>query len=329
MKKFNISNYDINKLMEFINTKKIVYFLDSSCESKWSRYSIIAFNPFFNISANKSETTIIKKNRKRKLRGNPLTILEKIINKYSIDTSLDNPFQGGAIGYINYEASQFISEFKHIKFNKEKQKSSFPLMFFSFFDDFILIDKKTNMKWFIIAEIRKEERNCPFNIFKSEFEKFQSKLKEKRKNYTVKSKVTWERYKENISSIKEWIRQGDIYQANYTIPFSIKKEWDSLSIYQQLRKESPAPYSCFLKAPFGEILSSSPEKLLPVNMTSLNTPLAISMDNGYSFDSVVPGVFTYYNTLALKSIAPAAVVEDTSRIRQAHTRIKNISFFSH
>jgi para-aminobenzoate synthetase/4-amino-4-deoxychorismate lyase len=73
-------------------------------------------------------------------------------------------------------------------------------------------------------------------------------------------------YAELIAAIHEWIRAGDVYQLNFTVPMRVHLKGSSAALYQRLRSRQPAPYCAFLHAqPDHRILSFSPELFFRVD----------------------------------------------------------------
>ncbi|RAP33527.1 aminodeoxychorismate synthase component I [Candidatus Marinamargulisbacteria bacterium SCGC AG-410-N11] len=269
MKKFNISQLKLEFILDILQSEEYIYFLDSSCSTSESQFSLIAYNPFLSICFDKNQTLFKKGGHIKRVDANPLLCVEKYFKKFQIKNSLV-PFSGGAIGYISYEYSQLFKDFKHINFEKQNNKEKLPLLYFSFFDYFILIDKKEKSTWFIIQGLKKYKK-CPYLEFKSKVDNYCNKKYKQCNSNTIKPLVNWKTYRKNFEKIKSWIKEGDIYQANYTMPFTVPSTFNNLSIYKKLRKVSPAPYSAFFKGPFGDILSSSPEKLFSIENKIVQT----------------------------------------------------------
>jgi para-aminobenzoate synthetase/4-amino-4-deoxychorismate lyase len=67
-------------------------------------------------------------------------------------------------------------------------------------------------------------------------------------------------YAERIAAIQEWIRSGDVYQLNFTLPLRLQTTAGPAALYRRLRRRQPAPYGAFLHwQPECRILSFSPE----------------------------------------------------------------------
>lgn len=77
---------------------------------------------------------------------------------------------------------------------------------------------------------------------------------------------------ESVQRVQEWIRAGDIYQANLSQAFEAKVEGGSLfGLYESLRDASPAPMSAWLSLAGKEVLSSSPESFLRISGRQVET----------------------------------------------------------
>jgi para-aminobenzoate synthetase/4-amino-4-deoxychorismate lyase len=72
--------------------------------------------------------------------------------------------------------------------------------------------------------------------------------------------LTEAEYVQRIARIHEWIRAGDIYQLNFTAPFSIEAPGSIAAHYARLHSRQPVDYGAFLHWQQGQhILSFSPE----------------------------------------------------------------------
>jgi para-aminobenzoate synthetase / 4-amino-4-deoxychorismate lyase len=72
--------------------------------------------------------------------------------------------------------------------------------------------------------------------------------------------LTQAQYAERIKAIHEWIRAGDVYQLNFTVPYTIRVNGSVAALYAQLRDRQPVEYGAFIHTqPGRRILSFSPE----------------------------------------------------------------------
>jgi anthranilate synthase component 1 len=93
-------------------------------------------------------------------------------------------------------------------------------------------------------------------------------------------------YIARVLRAKEYIRAGDIYQANLSRPWRIRpaaaagsaayaQALDTALLYERLRARNPAPFAALLQWDGVSVLSSSPERLLRVSGREVDTrPIA-------------------------------------------------------
>ncbi|WP_462320649.1 aminodeoxychorismate synthase component I [Halochromatium sp.] len=92
-----------------------------------------------------------------------------------------------------------------------------------------------------------------------------------RANKPLRSNLPASAYATAFEQIKRYIRAGDCYQINLAQRFAAPATGDPWSAYTRLRQLNPAPFSAYLKTPFGQILSSSPERFLALREGRVET----------------------------------------------------------
>ena len=78
---------------------------------------------------------------------------------------------------------------------------------------------------------------------------------------TLTDQISREDYSAKIQRIKDYIREGDIYQANFTSRFEVESQLHPAHVYHRLRQSSPASHCAFLNFGDYQIVSSSPERM--------------------------------------------------------------------
>jgi para-aminobenzoate synthetase component 1 len=79
------------------------------------------------------------------------------------------------------------------------------------------------------------------------------------------------KYFEKIARVKEYIREGEIYQANLSQEFIFKKKVDPFLIFRQMHQLNPTPFSAYISHAEVTIISCSPERFLCKKGTLLET----------------------------------------------------------
>ena len=81
----------------------------------------------------------------------------------------------------------------------------------------------------------------------------------------VYSDFTRDQYTAAVARIIEYIRAGDIFQANLSQRLSAPWSGTSMQLYASVRTNNPAPFCGFLKANDFSVISASPERFLKVD----------------------------------------------------------------
>ena len=104
------------------------------------------------------------------------------------------------------------------------------------------------------------------------FDQLQSSLKDSRIHpisrptdldwRNVSSNWSQDGYEKAVLKAKDYIKEGDIFQAVLSQRFSMPKQKDSLSVYRSLRHINPSPYMFYFNYGNTKIIGSSPEILV-------------------------------------------------------------------
>lgn len=219
----------------------------------------MGFDPFLIFKSKKKEITIETSEKAEKHRGNPFDYLNDLLEKYKISSPYF--FIPGAVGYLGYDAGWEIENLPDI--NPDYLKiPDILLCFYKFFLIFDLIKKKL-----ILTEINFPGKE---NLWRKEVLKIIEKSKkfpentqrEKIKIESFSSNMKFSEYINSIEKIKNYIKEGDVYQINFSHRFEVKGTFSPSQIYFKLRKINPAGYSAYFNFGNFKILSNSPELFL-------------------------------------------------------------------
>lgn len=87
----------------------------------------------------------------------------------------------------------------------------------------------------------------------------------------LKSNFTRPQYLEAVARVVEFIRAGDIFQANLSQQLSHPFHGSPVELYEILRKVNPAPFAGYLAADGWAIASASPERFFEVRGDEVST----------------------------------------------------------
>jgi len=91
-----------------------------------------------------------------------------------------------------------------------------------------------------------------------------------------------QRYVEGVNRVRDYIRDGDIFQANISRKWQVQlAQGDAVQLYRQLREHNPAPFAALVCHGESAIISSSPERLVDVVGDKVSTrPIAGTRPRG-------------------------------------------------
>lgn len=211
------------------------------------------------------------------------------LNSSDWNNECNLPFCGGWFLYLGYELSQQI-EPRLLK--TEADSIRFPIAVATRIPAAVIRSHEDSKNYLVVEE-----------HFSSLIEQIQSDIDGIGQSSSGKSRSQMEsspesiieiisedeplKYLDNVSRIKEYIKDGDVFQVN------LSRQWyarlhDNVgngSIFKRLKKSNPAPFSAL--ADFGDksIISSSPERLVKVQGRKIDTrPIAGTRPRGNTVD---------------------------------------------
>jgi para-aminobenzoate synthetase component 1 len=87
----------------------------------------------------------------------------------------------------------------------------------------------------------------------------------------IKNGLSIDAYREGIHAIKHFIKEGDVYQINFTHRFDALWDYSAEELYLALRELSPAPFGAYIDAGNYQLLSNSPEQFLRLQGNEVET----------------------------------------------------------
>lgn len=230
---------------------------------KVARYSFIGFSPFITIKAKGNKVIINEGRKKDVLYGNPFFILRNVLKK-----AKRHPEFKGAFGYFGYELSWFIEDLP----KKNKDDIGMSDLYFIFPKSLIVFDH-------LMKNI--EVFSCFEREIRATFKKKSPNFSKTIKRGKLTSNLTKGEYIKMVKKAKEYIKAGEIYQANLSQRLSCLLDMDPWFLYKRLSFINPSPFAAFLNLGNEFIISSSCERLLKVENGIIETrPIAGTRPRG-------------------------------------------------
>jgi anthranilate/para-aminobenzoate synthase component I len=200
-------------------------------------------------------------------------------------------FWGGWVGFLGYEAGAW---FETLPVRKSPE-SDLPDFLFMEVERLFLYDHVAEELKFILSplagdydELSREIESIWKDIYRAlddigerpASESSNSPLPSRPSN-GLRSNLSEADYTERVEKAKNYIREGDIYQANLAQKFAAPFKGNPFELYGQLRQVNPSPFSGYLNFQNFSLVSSSPERLVKVHEQQIETrPIAGTRPRG-------------------------------------------------
>ena len=235
------------------------------------RYTIFGKNPDKIWEFNNKNSYLINRNKKKKIKGEPMKIIENIIENFKFKTPSGLPPICSLIsGYFSYDSIRYVEKIPN-KCNDDLKLPDVRLLR----PRTLIIHDNLKKKIFYIVNVFKDEKinnyEKKYSDIKKEINKLLNQsslsknyLKQKitSKNIKVKSNTSKGKFLNMVNKAKNYIKIGDIFQVVLSQRFEAKLSKSPLDIYKKLRVTNPSPFMYFFNFSDFQIIGASPEILV-------------------------------------------------------------------
>ena len=253
------------------------------------RYSFLGKDPFLILRSRDGKTTID--------RGGATTVSERpfIETLRRLMADFRSPFvpelprfTGGAVGYLGYGAASW---FEPVLGDLGSSTDGADQAGFMLFDTVLAFDHVQH-RILIIANARITPDEDLESLYQFACAKIQFLERELERNLSHKrleaerplefsANLTRDRFEEQVRAAKEHIAAGDIYQVVLSQRFEAEVAADPFTVYRALRHVNPSPYMYFIRMGGVSVVGSSPEMLVRVEGSRVEThPIAGTRPRG-------------------------------------------------
>ena len=240
---------------------------------RWAQYSIIGFGCLdtIKVSGNTIETLIDGVSNKCKAE-NPLLAIQEITSKH-LSPNLEHlpRFHGGYVGFFAYESSQYAeAKIAMLPEKGSKFAEHMPDIMLVKAEKLIVFDNLNNSTQIIFNaclqsmtyEFACSQLDEIENLISKPISLEADNFKEITNTFEFHSNFTKAEYLAAVSTIKNYIAEGDVMQVVLAQDFSANFDLDPFDLYKAIRELNPSPYMYYLNLDECQIVGASPEILV-------------------------------------------------------------------
>ncbi|GJD64229.1 aminodeoxychorismate synthase component I [Methylobacterium frigidaeris] len=210
--------------------------------------------------------------------GAPLDALRTVLAPYRTEPAPGlPPFQGGAIGYVAYD---FGANLERVAPPARRAGLSHDLAF-DLYATIVAFDHRAGTCHLIATGFPETDGSARTRKAASDLDALEATLAGPEptteaapvRSLAWHSNFTAETYARAVEQVRDYIRAGDIYQANIAQRFeaALPPGFDAFAFYRRLRARNPAPFAAYLELDGLTVASSSPERFLRLDGRQVET----------------------------------------------------------
>ncbi len=210
--------------------------------------------------------------------GAPLAALRAVLAPYRTepDPGLP-PFQGGAMGYVAYD---FGASLERVAPPARRAGLTHDLAL-DLYATVVAFDHRAGTCHLIATGFPETEPGARTRKAASDLDALEAALAGPEPASPAisvpplawRSNFTADSYAQAVERVRDYIRAGDIYQANIAQRFeaALPPGFDTFAFYRRLRARNPAPFAAYLELDGVAVASSSPERFLRLDGRQVET----------------------------------------------------------
>ncbi len=277
----------ISALRILLGKSNHCFLLESASDSAGTgRYTFLGSNPTLEVTCKDGVVRIKDRFNTKSVQANPEEFIREILSENAAPTIPGMPsFAGGLVGYFSYDYLKYAEPSLNLKAVDSENFNDLDLMLF---ENVICFD---NFRQRIIlvtnADITDLDNSYPQacgrleNLAALLRHGEPQKIKSGKLLSPIKPLFDEKQYCEKVERVKDYIKEGDIFQLVLSNQLEANFAGSLLDTYRCLRAGNPSPYMFYFCGDAMELAGSSPETLVKLEDGVLHTyPLAGTRPRG-------------------------------------------------
>jgi para-aminobenzoate synthetase component 1 len=225
-----------------------------------SRYCLACWNPLAVLTAKGKQVQLDTISGSLTFQANPLDALDDLLNLTASPIPLlQEPFSGGAVGYLAYELKNTLERLPQTT----EDDLGLPDMYLFVPGDILVYDRwkarTVHVRLALETQAGRTKAGWKDPVAGPPAP---ASAPETEGDHLAQSDFSHDEYLHAVARIRRYIRQGDVYQVNLSQRFSAPFSGDPWVFWVALFEKNPAPFFAHIHAPGHRVLSTSMERFL-------------------------------------------------------------------
>ncbi len=241
-------------------------FLLESYDKNYDRYTFFGEEPEEIITSEGNALVIVRRDGSRERReGNPLERLKEYYSEFEIVKDNEElNFSGGLVGNLGYDFVRYAEELP----DSNPDEIGIETIQMMLMTRFLLVDHVAETLTAVVLgedseEGRKQALEDAAGLIARARAVPEKEMGEfRRDGVIVHQSDTLEQYRGKVLKIKEYIREGHIFQTVLSQRWTVETGQDGFELYRELRQLNPSPYLYYFNYGDFEVIGSSPEMIV-------------------------------------------------------------------
>lgn len=242
-------------------------FLLESYDKNYDRFTFFGENPEEIISSEGNSLVIKRNDGTKEIReGNPLELLKEYYSEFDIVKDNDElSFSGGLVGNLGYDFVRYVENLP----DDNPDEIGIDTIQMMLMTKFIMVDHVAEtLTGIVLGEDSEEGREKSIQEATELVNRARTDASKKEyKDFVhdgviVNQSDTLEQYSQKVEKIKEYIREGHIFQTVLSQRWTIETRQTGFELYKELRELNPSPYLYYFNFGEFEVIGSSPEMIV-------------------------------------------------------------------
>jgi len=236
-----------------------------------NRYSIIAWNPYMVFESKGTSVKIRSCQGTFSFSANPLEMLDELFSNFEPDFPLVSPpFSGGAVGYFSYDLKQAMEKLPQTA----DDDLHLPDILLFWPRRLLIFDRMSKQSNQLDLVYQNDDKRDAAEVFQDLGTQFRTgidlgptefrdaRISDRFLLGPLKSNFSHSEYLQAVRQVRQYIRDGDVYQVNLSQRYQFPFVGDPFQLWRSLFEINPAPFYSFIQAGNHQVLSTSMERFL-------------------------------------------------------------------